>query len=116
MDEVVWDDRTPDGWADLAEQWKPEIGQKGTVLGQELLAACPRCRHPEAIDAYVPKDFIFAELRGSGVLARLFRRGEAAPREAKVFVRCECDVNHSGAPDGDRGCGSNGDVALPTDA
>src|SRR5215470_7084963 len=53
---------------------------------------CPRCHHQAAKRL---------EMGGKNIY-----RSEAANREGEMVVRCNCGSEHSGRPDGSKGCGA----------
>ena len=64
----------------------------------DYVGSCPRCRHP-----------IAKRLQMGGT--NTFRAPGDANRSG-MLVRCNCDSQHEGRPDGSKGCGAYGTLEL----
>jgi len=96
-DPVPYEHRRDVEWATKVNRWQWADHERGHVK----IDVCPRCGHRMSV--FHPT----GQRSGIGVIH--------LPDVSPMFVRCNCDVSHPGAPDGTEGagCGYHGHISRP---
>lgn len=103
--DTPYDTQTSQAWLDAvgAWDWIPEGKQTWRLSG-----VCPRCQHEMSKVVQPTQIFTFTFSVGS-------RDDATSDPPATVTVACNCEMDHSGRPDGEAeaGCGYAGVFAGP---
>lgn len=111
MSEEPYQQGEPPKWAEGLSRLKTRYVPQGEGRAVYLYGPCPRCGHDIEKNLTGP-GVRFAPSDTEDTDAQYVEVDLAQYVEVDVFLRCNCDVTHGGAPENSSGCGAEGGVRV----